>query len=222
MIVYVHSHDIYDAGRTFGRHSRVRDVEHITVPARESVAGMVQRIMQAVDRGTAAAAQAPPLVPRPTPTMQADRHVRRAAGAGARAAAGAGRRSIWLLIFNCHGAPGRLAIGDGLDDTNVWDLQPLRAYMTPGGPGVEIHACLVASAVIDPDGVRRSIGVEFMRRMAHVLNAPVLASTRLQIGQDENWLGTVRGSDTHGVFEGDFVRIEPNGGASLHAAPGMH
>lgn len=227
MIVYVHSHDIHDAGRTFGRHARVRDVVHVTIPARESVAGIARRIIDGIGLRAPERPEAPPLVPgtgaRSGPVVRPGPPVRHATGAIPDAPARAsGRRSIWLLIFNSHGLPGRLFLGDGIDDTNVWDLLPLREYMTPGGHGVEIHACLVASAVIDPDGERRSIGVEFLQRMAHVLNVPVMASTRAQIGVEEGWLGTMPGSDTHGVFEGDFVRVEPNGGASLHAAPGTH
>ena len=33
MIIYVHSHDVYDRGRTFARHRSLSDVEHIIVPA---------------------------------------------------------------------------------------------------------------------------------------------------------------------------------------------
>jgi hypothetical protein len=207
MIVYVHSGDIYDAGRTFGRHASVRDVTHVIVPPRESVSAIAQRVIDALElrpargaTGARSATMAPAAPPQRTPAL----------------------RSIWLLIFNSHGLPGRLMMGGGIDDTNVWDLAPLRPYMTPGGPGVEIHACLVASAILDHGGRHYSIGVEFMTRMAHVLNAPVRASTQLQVGVEDGWFGPPAGSDTDGHFEGDFVRVEPNGGASLHAAPGTH
>ena len=185
MIVYVHDRGIYDAGRTFGRHRRLSDVEHLLIDSSTTIPQMVRRIIARV------------------------RH----------------RRSIWLLIFNAHGWAGRVAIGTGLDEASVYDLAPLRPYMTPGGRGVEIHACYVASAIIDHPcryqnascPQRHSVGVEFMRRMAHVLNCPVRASSHPQVGYD-SFLGIPRrGSDAQGRFEGDMVLVQPNGAASLHA-----
>ena len=131
MIVYVHDRGIYDAGRTFGRHRRLTDVEHLLIDSSTTIPQMVRRIIARV------------------------RH----------------RRSIWLLIFNAHGWAGRVAIGTGLDKASVHDLAPLRPCMTPGGRGAEIHACYVASAIIDPPcryrnascPQRHSVGVEFMR-----------------------------------------------------------
>jgi hypothetical protein len=177
MIVYLHSHDIYDRGRSFGRHADLTDVAHITVPANSTVPQMVQSVIERVRN----------------------------------------RRSIWLLIFNAHGWYARIGIGQGIDAYNVWDLAPLRDYMTPGGRGVEIHACLVAGAERAPgDTEFREVGIEFISRMAHVLNAPVRASTRLQVGVEYGWFGPVRGSDTVGVFEDDYLLVDPNGGGSSH------
>ena len=185
MILYVHDRDLYDAGRTFGRHRRLRDVEHLLVDNRTTIPRLAARIIAQV------------------------RH----------------RRSIWLLIFNAHGWGGRVAIGTGLDEASVYDLAPVRDYMTPGGRGVEIHACYVASALIDNPCAhqnascpqRHSVGVEFMRRMAHVLNSPVRASSHAQVGYD-SFLGIPqRGADDRGVFEGDMILVQPNGAASLHA-----
>jgi hypothetical protein len=177
MIVYLHSHDIYDRGRAFGRHSGVGDVVHITVPANATVPDLVRTVIERVRN----------------------------------------RGSIWLLIFNAHGWAARIMIGQGIDANNVWDLAPLRDYMSQDGRGVEIHACLVASADrLDGETGFREVGIEFMSRMSHVLNMPVRASTRRQVGVEEGWLGPLRGSDTVGVFEDNFLQVDPSGGGSSH------
>jgi hypothetical protein len=179
MIVYLHSHDIYDRGRSFGRHSGVSDVAHIIVPASSTVPEMVRSVIARVRN----------------------------------------RGSIWLLIFNAHGWAARIMIGQGIDSNSVWDLAPLREYMSPAGRGVEIHACLVASADRLPGETDfREVGIEFMARMAHVLNMPVRASTQLQVGVEEGWFGPLRGSDTVGVFEDNFLLVDPHGGGSSHAS----
>jgi hypothetical protein len=177
MIVYLHSHDIYDRGRSFGRHAGVGDVVHIIVPAASTVPELVRSVTERVRN----------------------------------------RGSIWLLIFNAHGWAARIMIGQGIDAHNVWDLAPLRDYMSVGGRGVEIHACLVASADrLDSETEFREVGIEFMSRLAHVLNAPVRASTRPQVGVEEGWLGPLRGSDTVGVFEDNFLLVDPTGAGSSH------
>lgn len=178
MIVYVHSADIYDRGRPFGRHAGMRDVVHVTIPARTPVAEIAQRVIDVVHN----------------------------------------ERSIWLLILNGHGWAARVEIGEGLNAWNVFDLEALRPYMTPGGRGVEIHACHVASADSVDGRPFLEVGIEFMGRLAHVLNVDVRASTYAQVGVDENWLGLpLRGSDLEGRLEGDMLLVHPHGGGSSHA-----
>ncbi len=46
MIVYVHSDDVYDRGRTFGRHRRLSDVEHITVSPSQSIDAVARAIIR--------------------------------------------------------------------------------------------------------------------------------------------------------------------------------
>lgn len=48
MIVYVHSHDIYDAGMSFDRHQGLRDVVHITIPTGYSLAQTMRAIIARV------------------------------------------------------------------------------------------------------------------------------------------------------------------------------
>lgn len=186
MIIYVHSHDIYDRGRAFGRHESLSDVAHITIPAGACMGHVANTIIRTARN----------------------------------------RRSIWLLIFNAHGGPGHVGIGAGLNASNVYDLAPVRPFMTPGGRGVEIHACQVASPGIAMEDGRpthsdpRPYGEEFLLRMASILNSTVRASRSLQVGYESTWGIPRRGSDGYGRFEGDMVMVQPNGAASIHA-PGI-
>ena len=55
-------------------------------------------------------------------------------------------RNIWMLRICGHGYPGQVQLGRGLDiTTTCWFLEAA-GYFTPGGPGIELHSCLVASA----------------------------------------------------------------------------
>ncbi|NNG02584.1 MAG: hypothetical protein HKM95_00590 [Inquilinus sp.] len=186
MIIYVHSHDIFDRGRTFARHRSLTDVEHITVPAGACMGHIANSIVSVAQN----------------------------------------ERSIWLLILNSHGGPGTVSIGAGLDAATVFHLAPVRTYMTPGGRGVEIHACNVASEGIALERGRpthsdpRPYGEEFIQRMAYTLGCPVRASRQFQSGYASSWGIPHRGNDDYGRFEGDMVLVQPNGAASLHR-PGL-
>ncbi|MEZ5424970.1 MAG: hypothetical protein R2747_01780 [Pyrinomonadaceae bacterium] len=54
-------------------------------------------------------------------------------------------RSIWLLRIICHGTPGGLVLGTGVNAGNAELFAPLAPYFTPDGRGIELHACNVAS-----------------------------------------------------------------------------
>ncbi|NSX55619.1 hypothetical protein [Parasulfitobacter algicola] len=45
MIVYVHSHDVYDSDTTFIRHRKLPDVEHIIIPYHASVDSIINSII---------------------------------------------------------------------------------------------------------------------------------------------------------------------------------
>lgn len=56
-------------------------------------------------------------------------------------------RNIWLLRIIAHGFPGGFQFGNGrVNVGNVSLLHDLAAYFTPGGRGIELHCCNVASA----------------------------------------------------------------------------
>lgn len=59
---------------------------------------------------------------------------------------GQGKRSIWLMHIHGHGNIGYMEIGTGLHEWNAKDFKPLAEWMTPGGSGVVLHGCWVASA----------------------------------------------------------------------------
>ncbi len=135
-------------------------------------------------------------------------------------------RSIYRLIINAHGAPGRIGIGVGLNVNNVADLAPLRPYFTPlgsGGHGVLIDACLVASGnetsgayiysgnscELEPAFRYRGsmicepgAGYGFITEMARVLDTKITAGFNAQFGNN--------GPDS-GEIEGSYIRVFPNG-----------
>lgn len=183
MIIYVHSAEIYDRGRTFGRHRGLPDVRHITISPGEIMDDVARKIIQTAGN----------------------------------------LRSIWLLIFNSHGMPSHLNIGTGLGYMSVYELEPVRPYMTPGGRGVELHSCNVAADHYldsDEEMIIFPIGEEFMKRMASVLNCNVRGSTKTQAGYQENFLGPLRGADDYGRFEGGYTLVGPAGRVSRYPRGG--
>lgn len=134
----------------------------------------------------------------------------------------AGGPIINMLLFNSHGSPGMIHIGEGIDEHNVSALaEPLRPLMRPinsGGEGVEVHCCQVAAGLRPEHAYRRtcssldepspeelnSIGVRFIYAMARDLGIRVRASLDLQI------------PDWYGFFEGSMVEALPDEGADWH------
>lgn len=129
------------------------------------------------------------------------------------------RRSIWLLILNAHGNRGIIGIGaTGIGPANVDSFSELAPYMTPGGRGVEIHSCLAASNTPNVEGRGEGLGIEFLRRMAYFLQAPVRGAYGLQTGQHTQFFGMVRIGDTRGRYETPWVTVFPNGAVVEHDA----
>ncbi len=58
-----------------------------------------------------------------------------------------GPGSIWLLRLCAHGDAGYMELGEGLTVNTALRFKSLRGFFTQGGPGIEIHACGVASDV---------------------------------------------------------------------------
>jgi hypothetical protein len=58
-----------------------------------------------------------------------------------------GPGSIWLLRLCAHGNAGSMELEEGLTVNTALRFKSLRGYFTQGGPGIEIHACGVASDV---------------------------------------------------------------------------
>lgn len=116
-------------------------------------------------------------------------------------ATGLVRQSIWLLVIDAHGGPGRIRIGQGLDVTTVGCLYPLREYMNPRGEGVEIHSCSVGASSVSKHGKGRfspfGKGYTFLLAMANTLKVPVRGGVDYQY------------EDDRGKIEGHNIMVFP-------------
>ncbi|MEP6946308.1 MAG: hypothetical protein ABJA02_10350 [Acidobacteriota bacterium] len=127
-----------------------------------------------------------------------------------------------LLLFNGHGSPGTIYIGEGIDEHNVSNFADfLRHLLKPigsGGEGIEVHCCQVAAGLRSEPSYQRtcgsddasgaedlnSIGVRFIYAMARDFAIRVRASLDLQI------------ADRYGFFEGSMVEALPGEGTDWH------
>lgn len=130
---------------------------------------------------------------------------------------------IDLLIFNAHGSPGRIWIGESISIHNVETLgSGLGGYFKPilnGGQGIEVHCCQVASQIVrGPEPPPRTCavrtgptavdlaetGVRFIYRMACSFGIRVRASFDSQI------------ADSYGYFENSIAEATPSADADWH------
>jgi hypothetical protein len=103
-------------------------------------------------------------------------------------------RSLWRLMINCHGVPGRIDIGSGLTIETVPAFRALRPYMTPGGPGILVGCCLAAAGhefAGTQRGCIRSVssadnGMTLLMELAHHTNAKVTGALDEQITWELN------------------------------------
>jgi hypothetical protein len=122
------------------------------------------------------------------------------------------RRSIWLLGVLCHGNSGRLQLGTGVNWSTAQHFRELAPYMTPGGRGVFLYGCAVASAapVAAPAipsghhlaGARASSthgGLRMLMGLASAIGTPVYAATDIQLVNNE------------GHYNGPYVKVFPHG-----------
>lgn len=127
-----------------------------------------------------------------------------------RAVAGTGR-TIWMLRILCHGNSAFLQLGNGISSANANVFSTLNGYFTPDGPGVSVHACLVASSVRGaPSLGGTKPGIRFLQSIAGATGAMVRASTRLQYGDSFEFngrLAIVRPDGRYGVVQPPDMRI---------------
>ena len=124
------------------------------------------------------------------------------------------RQSIWLLILVAHGNPGSLSLGGAIDVRALSKFAPLRDYMTPGGPGIEVHGCGIASDTrLDRHGRgshlsgRGGVGYNWVSTLARTVGVPVTA------GLDDQIL------DELGRLEGTLITVQPDGSGRFWKAP---
>jgi hypothetical protein len=120
---------------------------------------------------------------------------------------------IEMLVFNAHGAPGTLYIGEGIDEHNLTAIaSPLRDLLVPfsdGGQGIEVYCDHVAPElrfeqdVPDTEGMIET-GVRFIYTMAHDFGTRVRATLDLRM------------PDRFGFLEGTFVEALPDECADWH------
>lgn len=204
MIVYIHSHDISDAGRAFGRHSG-RDVRHVVVSEDTRPADVAARVREAFNDEERASREG--LI---------DLLVINAHGSP-------GVIHIGGIEVDTNDV--------NIDNAEIF-AQPFASLMKPtrnGGQGVEVHGCGVAAGSIDPltgeteDG---EIGFRFVYALACAFGINVKASGSPQVSDsqglfedslveafpsdDEDWNTHVFAvNDTDSVHEGGtWTRIE--------------
>lgn len=113
--------------------------------------------------------------------------------------------SIWTLIFNGHGDPGRtgeIYFGHWITSSEVSQFAPLRRFMNPAGRGVELHCC------------RAGTNETMMVNMAQAFGVRVTAGVEDQVGRaGRHWESVTLpfGGDSFGVFEGQTIVAFPNG-----------
>ena len=125
-------------------------------------------------------------------------------------------KSIWLLLLLAHGNQGYLELGTGLTKDTCHHFHDLREFMTPGGEGIEIHGCAVASnsPIADypflPHNERlkhlkgtaessRTAGVNMLKALARAGNCIVKGAI------DAQWV------DRDGKYNGHYVVVKPTG-----------
>lgn len=146
-------------------------------------------------------------------------------------AAAQNERSIWLLRIICHGAPGGLQLGAGVNVGNARLFSDLQPYFTPGGRGIELHSCNVASETDSLTGVfavgsgtvrhitdrgtpghgTGGVGGAFLSALARAAGVPVIAGYDTQYYDREyRWEGrgtmTVEPGGTTLTTVGEDVR----------------
>lgn len=141
-------------------------------------------------------------------------------------------QNIWLLRIIAHGYPGGMQMGN--DDVNVGNVglfRELAPYFTPGGRGIELHSCNLASStsrlvpLIDvnpggcgwltdrgtPDSGTGGVGGAFLHAMASATGVSVVAGYDTQfLDSGFRWEGrgtmTVEPSGTTVTTVGEDVR----------------
>lgn len=133
--------------------------------------------------------------------------------AGAIVRAGGAKGSIWRLMLLAHGNSGYLQIGRGLTRATAPQLGVLRSSFTPGGEGIEIHGCGVASGTAIGDtptiGLRGSGqsgggGDRLVRALAFATGVTVKAAIDAQR------------VDYDGVFNGPYIAVGPRGSTTVN------
>jgi len=123
-------------------------------------------------------------------------------------------RSIWRVMVNCHGSPGRIILGAGITISNVGAFSALRRFMTPGGrSGITVGCCYAASGRALTGGrgciLEQSTwdnGLTLLMELARVTGVKVEGALDEQITWELNGpVLTVRPDSTYAVRMGRTV-----------------
>lgn len=165
MIVYIHSHDVPDAGRTFDRHS-ASDVMHISLEERIMPAEVGHRVERALRTRTS----------REDVNETIDLLILNMHGSPGRLHIGGIEDADYdVTEENAEAFSGPFA-------------SLLKRMGSDGGQGVELHGCYIAAASIDPISGEiedSEIGYRFIYKLANGFESRVLASASPQIADSE-------------------------------------
>ena len=201
MIVYLHSPDVPDAGRTFERHKDLTDVIHIIINENYSVPQIVQEVIRRVRQ------------PRSIWLLIFNAH-------GNSGTIHLGRGIGILNVTELSPlAPYMTLGGKGVEIHSCLVASSVTSSEANAGHSGEydIHR---DPAVDRVDLIRTTpgmtnLGMTFIEYMAASLNVPIRGGMDYQIGQQTATFGGSIG-DTEGVFEGPWVTVWPNGAATQH------
>lgn len=199
MIVYLHSPDVQDAGRTFDRHKDVPDVVHIIINQNSTVAQIVDEVIRRVRN------------PRSIWLLIINSH-----GNSGMIALGRG-----IGIMDVTGlsplAPYMSLGGKGVEIHSCMVASSVTSSERDAGHSGEYDVHRNPhdrNALIRTTPGMTNLGMTFLEYMAASLNVPVRAAIELQTGQTTSFGSDI--GDTEGVFEGPWVTVWPNGSATQH------
>lgn len=127
-------------------------------------------------------------------------------------AASEGENSIWLLRLCAHGNSGFLELGEGLTAANAFHFNILGNYFTPGGGGIEIHACGVGSSMaLEPPFIQGRGGIGSTKGPGYDLLRALAQGTGVQVTAAIN----IQGADRYHNWEGMAITVTPDGSSCM-------
>jgi hypothetical protein len=133
-------------------------------------------------------------------------------------------RNIWLLVMLAHGNKGFLQMGRGLTRSTAGSFSVLRPYMAPGGRGIEIHGCAVASDT--PVADNPSVGLQGVGRSSptsgvNMLIALAKAAQCTTKGAVDAQAVYSNGPNS-GRFNGPYVVVSASGIVAVRQGDSVH